>query len=72
MTRVKVQYLSQDAHLKIGDRIVTGEGRSFHAGILVGTISRIEPMPAGALDQSAIIEPAVSFGSLDHVLVLPK
>ena len=72
MTRVKLQYLSQDAHLKIGDRIVTGEGRSFHAGILVGTISRIEPMPAGALDQSAIVEPAVSFGRLDHVRVLPK
>ncbi|HXF34131.1 MAG TPA: rod shape-determining protein MreC [Candidatus Acidoferrales bacterium] len=72
MTRVKLQYVSQDAHLKIGDRVVTGEGRSFHAGILVGTIARIEPMPAGALDQSAIIEPAVSFGRLDHVLVLPK
>ena len=71
-TRVKLQYVSQDAHLRVGDRIVTGEGRSFHAGILVGTIGRLEPMPAGALDQSAIIEPAVSFGRLDHVLVLPK
>ncbi len=72
MTRVKLQYVSQDAPLKVGDRVVTGEGRSFHAGILVGSINRIEPMPAGGLDQSAIIEPAVSFGRLNHVLVLPK
>ncbi len=72
LTRVKLQYVSQDAHLRVGDRVVTGEGRSFHAGILVGTIAQLEPMPAGALDQSAIIEPAVAFGRLDHVLVLPK
>jgi rod shape-determining protein MreC len=72
LTRVKLQYVSQDAHLHAGDRVVTGEGRSFHAGILVGTIARVEPMPAGALDQTAIVEPAVAFGRLDHVLVLPK
>lgn len=72
MTRVKLQYVSQDAHLKVGDRVVTGEGRSFHAGILIGTISRVEPAAAGALDQTALLEPAVSFGSIDHVLVLPK
>lgn len=72
MTRVKLQYVSQDAHLDVGDRVVTGEGRSFHAGILIGTIERIDPMPAGALDQTAIIDPAVAFGRLDHVLVLPK
>jgi rod shape-determining protein MreC len=72
LTRVKLQYVSQDARLEVGERVVTGEGRSFHAGILVGTIARVDPMPAGALDQSAIIQPAVSFGRLDHVLVLPK
>ncbi len=72
MTRVKLEYVSQDAHLKVGDRVVTGEGRSFHAGIPIGTIIRIEPMQAGALAQSALVEPAVAFGRLDHVLVLPK
>jgi rod shape-determining protein MreC len=71
-TRVKLQYVSQDAKLKIGDAVVTGEGRSFHAGILIGHIAAISPAVAGALDQSAIVEPAVEVGSLSRVLVLPK
>jgi len=71
-TRVKLQYVSQDAKLKIGDAVVTGEGRSFHAGILIGHITQISPAVAGALDQSAVVEPAVEVGSLSRVLVLPK
>jgi rod shape-determining protein MreC len=71
-TRLKLQYVSQDAKLHVGDLVVTGEGRSFHAGTPVGHISRIAPANAGALDQSAIVEPAVAFGSLSRVLVLAK
>jgi rod shape-determining protein MreC len=69
---VKLRFVPQDAKLKVGDRIVTGEGRSFHAGLLIGRIARVDPMPAGALDQSAIVEPAVNLGGLTRVLVLPK
>jgi rod shape-determining protein MreC len=71
-TRLKLQYISQDAKLHVGDVVVTGEGRSFHAGTPIGRISRISPVNAGALDQSAIVEPAVAFGSLSRVLVLAK
>jgi len=71
-TRVTLRYLSQDARLHVGDRIVTGEGRSFHAGVPLGRISRIVPSSAGALDQSAVLEPAVAFGRLDRVLVIPR
>ncbi len=71
-TRLKLQYVSQDARLHLGDIVVTGEGRSFHAGTPIGRISRIFAANAGALDQSAIVEPAVSFGSLSRVLVLAK
>jgi len=71
-SHVKLQYISQDARLHLGDVVVTGEGRSFHAGTPIGRISRISPPNAGALDQSAIVEPAVSFGSLSRVLVLSK
>jgi rod shape-determining protein MreC len=71
-SRVKLQYVSQDAHLRVGDPVVTGEGRSFHAGILIGRIASVEPQSAGALDQTAIVEPAVPFGRLHHVLVIPK
>jgi rod shape-determining protein MreC len=71
-TRVKLQYVSQDAKVRVGDRVVTGEGRSFRAGYLIGTVSFIFPEPAGALDQTAVVTPAVEFGSLARVLVLPK
>jgi rod shape-determining protein MreC len=71
-TRVKLQYISQDAKLHVGDVVVTGEGRSFHAGTPIGRISHIAAANAGALDQSAIVEPAVTFGSLSRVLVLAK
>jgi rod shape-determining protein MreC len=71
-TRVKLQYVSQDARLRVGDRVVTGEGRSFHAGYPIGTVSYVYPEPAGALDQTAVVTPAVEFGSLSRVLVLPK
>jgi rod shape-determining protein MreC len=72
LSRVNLHYVSQDAHLRVGDAVVTGEGRSFHAGLLIGHIASVTPMPAGGLDQQAIVEPAVAFGRLDHVVILPK
>lgn len=69
---VKLRFISQDAKLRVGDPVVTGEGRSFHAGILIGRIARVDPMPAGALDQSAIVDPAANLASLTRVLVLRK
>lgn len=70
-TRVKLQYVSQDAKLRVGDRVVTGEGRSFHAGILIGRIKQVESVAAGALDQSAVVQPAVDLTALSRVLVVP-
>ncbi len=71
-TRLKLQYVSQDAKLRLGDRVVTGEGRSFHAGVLIGRITRVEPAAAGALDQTAIVQPATDLSALSRVLVLPS
>ncbi len=68
--RMRLQYVSQDAKLKPGDAVVTGEGRSFHAGLAIGTISRVDH-PEGALYQTAVVEPAVAFGHLSRVVVLP-
>jgi rod shape-determining protein MreC len=70
-TRVKLQYVSQDAKLHVGDRVVTGEGRSFHAGILIGRIKQVEPAAAGALDQTAILQPAADLSALSRVVVVP-
>jgi rod shape-determining protein MreC len=71
-SRLKLQYISQDAKLHVGDIVVTGEGRSFHAGTPIGRIAQISAPNAGALDQSALVEPAVPFGSISRVLVLAK
>jgi rod shape-determining protein MreC len=71
-TRIKLQYVSQDAKLRVGDRVVTGEGRSFHAGVLIGRIKQIETAAAGALDQTAVVQPAVDLTALSRVLVVPN
>jgi len=72
LTRVKLRFISQDADLRVGDNVVTGEGRSFRAGVLIGRIASLEPMNAGALDRSAIVEPAVNLAELTRVLVVSK
>jgi rod shape-determining protein MreC len=69
---VKLRFISQDATLHAGDLVVTGEGRSFHAGVVIGRIRSVEPMNAGALDQSAIVDPAANLGALTRVLVVHK
>lgn len=69
---VKLRYVSQDAKLRAGDNVITGEGRSFHAGILIGRIRSVDPAAAGALDQSALVEPAANLAALTRVLVVSK
>jgi len=69
--RIALQYVSQDAKLKIGDYVVTGRGRSFGAGLPLGRILRVDH-PEGALYQTAIVEPAVSFGRLHQVVVVSR
>ena len=69
-TSIAMQYVSQDAKLKLGDYIVTGKGRSFRAGLPVGRIVRIDH-PEGALYQTAVVTPAVAFGRLQSVVVTP-
>jgi rod shape-determining protein MreC len=70
-SHIVLQYVSQDAKLAVGDAVVTGRGRSFAAGVALGTIASISH-PDGALYQTAVLQPAVSFGRLDRVVVLPK
>ena len=65
-----LQYVSQDAKLRAGDRVVTGRGRSFRAGLPIGRIIRVIH-PEGGLYQTAILEPAVDFGRLSQVVVVP-
>jgi rod shape-determining protein MreC len=71
ITSVRVEYIPQDAKIKVGDVVVTGEGFSFHSGIPIGTITRIERGDA-TLYQTAILKPAADIGAIDRVVVVPK
>ncbi len=68
---VRMEYISQDAPVRAGDMVVTGEGRSFHAGELIGTIVSTE-RSAASLFQTAVVKTAVELGAVDRVLVVPK
>ena len=68
---VRVEYIPQDAPLKVGEVVVTGEGRSFRAGLPLGTIAQIERSDT-TLYQTAILKPAAALGALDRVVVVPK
>ena len=68
---VRLEYVSQDAPLKAGDVVVTGEGRSFHSGVPIGTISATLRGDA-SLYQTAVVTPAVNLDALDRVVVVPR
>jgi len=67
---VRLEFVSQDAKLAVGDLVVTGEGRSFHAGIGIGRIVSVIH-PEGALYQTAVVAPSAELGRLSHILVIP-
>ena len=71
LTSLRLEYVSQDAPLKVGDVVVTGEGRSFHAGIPIGIVTQTQRGDA-TLYQTAVVTPAVNLGALDRVVVVPR
>jgi rod shape-determining protein MreC len=71
LASVRLEFVPQDAVLKVGDAIVTGEGRSFHSGVPIGTITATERGDA-TLYQTAVVTPAVDLGALDRVVVIPR
>lgn len=71
LTSVRLEYVPQDAALKVGDVIVTGEGRSFHSGVPIGTVTAIDRGDA-TLYQTAVVKPSVDLDALDRVVVVPR
>jgi rod shape-determining protein MreC len=64
-----LEYLPFNADMVPGDRVVTSNlGGVFPKGILVGTV--VESASAKNSGQYAVVEPAVDFGHISHVLVL--
>ncbi|MDQ6823014.1 MAG: rod shape-determining protein MreC [Candidatus Eremiobacteraeota bacterium] len=70
-TSVRLEYVSQDAPIRVGDKVVTGEARSFHSGATIGTIESVEHGNA-SLYQTAVVKPSVDLNSLERVVVVPK
>ena len=70
LSSVVVEYIPQDAALRVGDVVVTGEGRSFHSGVPLGRVIAIERGDA-ALYQTAVLRTAADLDSLDRVVVVP-
>lgn len=71
LTSIVVEYIPQDAPLRVGDVVVTGEGRSFHSGVPIGEVTSIERGDA-TLYQTAVLKTFVDFGALDRVVVVPR
>jgi rod shape-determining protein MreC len=71
LASVHMEFVSQDASLRVGDVIVTGEGRSFHSGIPIGTVQSVDRGDA-TLYQTAVVKPAVDLGALDRVVVITR
>jgi rod shape-determining protein MreC len=68
---IVVEYIPQDAPLRVGDVVVSGEGRSFHSGVPIGVVTTIERGDA-TLYQTAVLKTSADFGALDRVVVVPK
>ncbi len=71
LASVIVEYIPQDAPLRVGDVVVTGEGRSFRSGIPIGTVTAIERGDA-TLYQTVVLKTSVDLGALDRVVVISQ
>ena len=68
---IRMKYIGQDAVVRGGDAVVTGQGEIYPSGIRIGTVLEVDRRD-NALYQSAVVRPAVDFSSLTHVLVVLK
>jgi cell shape-determining protein MreC len=71
VTSVRMEFIPEDAPLRNGDVIVTGEGRSFRSGVPIGTVESVERGDT-TLYQTAVVTPAAALGALDRVDVIPQ
>ncbi|MDR0994543.1 MAG: rod shape-determining protein MreC [Verrucomicrobiota bacterium] len=65
----RIEYLSTSADIREGDEVVTaGMGGLFPKGLLVGHVSRVEPVESG-LYQVAWVTSAANLGELEYAFV---
>ncbi len=71
LSSVVVEYIPQDAPLRVGETVVTGEGRSFHSGVPIGAVAQIERGDS-TLYQTVLVKTFVDLGALDRVVVVSQ
>lgn len=65
-----LKYVSRDADIKPGDRVVSsGLGGIFPKGLLIGTVTSVTP-PVIGISPYVEVEPAVNFETLEEVMVI--
>jgi len=65
----RLQYLSLDSEVKIGDVVVTSGGEVYPKGIVIGSVIAVG-QEAHGLSLYAVVKPAVKFSRLEEVLCL--
>jgi rod shape-determining protein MreC len=65
----RMKYIGQDVKVLEGDKVVTGLGEIYPAGIPIGAVLEVDRKD-NALYQVAVLQPAIDIASLAHVLVL--
>jgi rod shape-determining protein MreC len=66
----KIEYLERGEEVRVGDEVVTsGLGGTLPAHVLIGRVARVTSREYG-LYQEVVVEPAVDFSSIGHVLVV--
>jgi len=68
---IRLEYVTLDAPLRVGEIVVTGNGRTFRAGIPIGRIVKIDRNDS-SLYQTAILQPSVRLNALDRLLVVAR
>jgi rod shape-determining protein MreC len=68
----RLRFLSSDADIKIGDKVITSKlSSSFPEGLIVGRITGIRAKGEFG-DTEYIVEPAVALSKLEEVLIIQK
>lgn len=70
--KCRMRYLSPDADIRVGDRVITSNlSSSFPEGLLIGEVTGIEESQSSPT-MECLVAPAVSLSTVEEVLIIKK
>jgi len=67
---LRMRYINEDAHIRIGDKVITSKlSSTFPEGLLIGEVIRVEDNLRSA-SVECLIKPEVSLSQIEEVLVI--